>query len=67
MRQISNEFYEILQHIARQETLDEGDEGTNPYDASGGNCDDAYGFGSEDGKIRFARRVLADIDKQEKQ
>lgn len=30
----------------------------NAYDCSGGNYDDAYAYGVEDGKILFARKLL---------
>jgi hypothetical protein len=33
----------------------------NPQDASGGNYDDAYAMGVEDGRIAMAREILIDL------
>ena len=35
----------------------------NPMDASGGNFDDAFELGEEEGAIHFARRLLNIIEK----
>lgn len=43
---------------------DEDDDDYNPYDASGGNFDDAFSNGIDEGFIMFAR-VLMDIIKTE--
>lgn len=42
--------------LAKQKTLFEKD--SNAFDASGGNYDDAYYLGCEDGEICLARKVL---------
>ena len=48
---------ELLENIAKRETwLD--DEDFNPYDFSGGNYDDAYFSGREDGRTELARELL---------
>lgn len=43
---------------ANRETLTDNSEDFNPYDFFGGNMDDAYFGGSEDGETELAREVL---------
>lgn len=40
-------------------------ENLNAYEASGGNFDDAYAYGVEDGKYYFAKELLVTIKKIE--
>lgn len=48
---------ELLEDIAKCETWTD-DEDFNPYDFSGGNYDDAYWSGRNDGRIAVARELL---------
>ena len=53
-------FIERLKKAARRETWDEGEDGGfNPYDFSGGNFDDAYQGGQDDGETHLAREILS--------
>ena len=45
-----------LKKISEKETLFES--GSNACDASGGNYDDAYSLGIDDGEIALAREIL---------
>ena len=55
---MNEEMIKRLKALAAEETLFEGDGGSNPYDASGGNYDDAYSLGVDDGEISLAREIL---------
>lgn len=46
------------EQTAIERTLNRGEDYFNPADESGGNFDDAYFMGTEDGRIEMARRVL---------
>jgi len=51
-----------LQKVAAKATkTDDEDEDFNPCDWSGGNFDDAYNMGVDDGEIHFAREILAEF------
>lgn len=47
----------LLQTAAKRKTWDEAED-FNPCDFSGGNFDDAYFGGTEDGETHLARMVL---------
>lgn len=51
------QLLECLKERARQLTLYEHEDG-NAWDASGGNYDDCYEIGADDGEIHFARYLL---------
>jgi len=56
-----------LKKLAASKTWEEcsekdGDEFFDPNDYAGGNIDDAYAGGKEDGGIELAREVLAAMD-----
>jgi hypothetical protein len=59
---MNEQMIEMLKKLAGEKTLREhtDDEGymISAYEASGGNYDDAYRMGVEDGKILLARRLL---------
>jgi hypothetical protein len=59
---------EYLAKIAAQEAHSEncGEWGFSACDASGGNYDDAYSYGVEDGEIFQARAVLAKLIEETK-
>lgn len=52
-----NQLINTAEKKMHSEYVDEG-EVFDPYDASGGNYDDAYELGNEDGDISRARIVL---------
>lgn len=49
-----------LEKLAKKETL--GDNNCNAYEASGGNYDDAYGLGFDDGEVSLAREILKELN-----
>jgi hypothetical protein len=49
-----------LKELAAREVVINGDH--NPYDASGGNYDDAYTIGIDDGQIILAKEILKDLE-----
>lgn len=51
----------VLKKLARRETLHEGDGDNNIYDYCGGNYDDAYQLGLDDGETYEARAILTKI------
>jgi hypothetical protein len=51
---------EKLKKLARRECYDEDSEFI-PYDAFGGNMDDAYAGGQEDGETQLARELLTEL------
>ena len=55
---------EYLKEIAEKDAHSEncGDWGFNACDASGGNYDDAYSYGQEDGEIFLARTILKKLE-----
>lgn len=57
-----------LEKLASEKTLydrcEEDGEDFNPCDASGGNFDDAYQMGVDDGRIDMARDVLGWLEKE---
>lgn len=57
---LSNEMIQKLKKLAETEAACD-DEEFNPYDVSGGNFDDAYYAGSNDGEILLARQIIADL------
>ena len=64
--QLTSEFIDKLKALASKQTNDEratarGEEYFNVMDDSGGNFDDAYSMGTDDGEIYMARQVLDDI------
>jgi hypothetical protein len=58
--EISNSMVENLRKMAARDCADE-DEKFNPMDYSGGNFDDAYAMGQQDGETYLARLVLLEI------
>ena len=59
MSKLSEEFKKHLLDLANKETI--YDKELSPDEASGGNYDDAYSIGSEDGEIYLAREVLKEL------
>lgn len=60
--ELSDDEIAALKKKARRETLYEGeDDDNNIYDYCGGNYDDAYQFGLDDGEAFGARDILAKI------
>ena len=64
-----DELTTLLKTLAGKQTavevaLEDGEEYFSPYEASGGNFDDAYYMGTEDGQIQLARTVLAHLEGQ---
>lgn len=58
---MTGELLEYLKKLAARETwYDDGD--FNPCNFSGGNYDDAYYGGSEDGRTELAREILASFE-----
>ena len=49
-----------LKHLAKQDTLFDRDD-FNPGDACGGNFDDCYNRGLDDGEIGLAREILSKL------
>ncbi len=58
--EISAEFVNDLKVLARKKTLIEKD--CNAFDAGGGNYDDTYAAGCDDGEIYLAREVLTELE-----
>lgn len=61
---MSQKLVDYLHEIAKKnKTFDDDGEGDfNPMDASGGNFDDAWQMGEEDGRIDLAREILARLE-----
>ena len=57
------EIKNILIEHAKRKTWTEDDDDFNPMDNSGGNFDDAYYGGCEDGKTELARDIIKIINK----
>jgi hypothetical protein len=58
----------IKETAAKEALGDDEDEDSSVYDCCGGNIDDAYSAGCEDGEVIFARQLLEmikarDLDK----
>lgn len=57
----------IIEKANYQTHREDGEESTegyfDPQDASGGNFDDAFDMGTEDGEIEYARHLLNTINK----
>jgi len=68
---ISDDMLQSLRKLASEKTRPQRDqekgEDFNPYDWCGGNTDDAYYQGEEDGEISLAQDIIAHIDEQAKQ
>lgn len=68
---ISDDMLQSLRKLASEKTRPQRDkekgEDFNPYDWSGGNTDDAYYQGEEDGEISLAQDIIAHIDEQARQ
>jgi len=60
MIQLDKVFIARLKALACQETACEQEEGVD--DIAGGNIDDAYGVGLDDGEVMLAREVLTQLD-----
>lgn len=60
--ELTDEFIEILLQKAKRKTLIEiqGDE-FNPCDMYGGNMDDSYFGGQDDGETVMARQILENV------
>jgi hypothetical protein len=58
---MNEEMITKLKKIAARETWFE-DEDFNPMDFSGGNFDDAYYGGLEDGRVDLAREILTSMN-----
>jgi hypothetical protein len=68
---ISDDMLQSLRKLASEKTRPQRDkengEDFNPYDWAGGNIDDAYYQGEEDGEISLAQDIIAHIDEQARQ
>ena len=53
---------EYLRKLSKHKTRPERWEDWNPYYGSGGNVDDAYQMGTEDGEISLAKTVINALD-----
>jgi len=60
------ELIEKINSKADDETCTDDNEDFNAMDASGGNFDDAYDLGCEDGEVWFARELQYIIEKYNK-
>ena len=58
---LSGDILEEVKKVAERKTLYEEAPDSNPFEASGGNYDDAYGIGYDDGLIAFARFILRNL------
>lgn len=54
---ISTKLYNTL--VALAESYEPPDDDFNPYDNSGGNCDDAYSMGESSGREELAFEIVA--------
>ncbi len=66
-KELSDAMLEKLRKQAKRETLQEAqvaDDSITPMDCSGGNFDDAWAGGEEDGATWLAREILADIGEE---
>ena len=63
MKELTEEQVNRLIRLAKNKTSDEhsSDEIFNPYDAFGGNFDDTYYGGMNDGEIQLARDILDEL------
>lgn len=52
----------LIEKTANYSTRTDDNEDFNPSDASGGNFDDAYQIGLEDGEINFARELQSILE-----
>lgn len=59
---LDHEFIAKLKKAAQRETWDDDAENFNPHDHSGGNFDDAYFHGQEDGETHLAREILTGLN-----
>ena len=68
---INDDMLQSLRRIASEKTRPQRDkekgEDFNPHDWAGGNIDDAYYQGEEDGEISLAQDIIAHIDEQARQ
>jgi hypothetical protein len=53
---------EYLRKLSKHKTRPERWEDWNAYDGSGGNVDDAYQMGTEDGEISLAKTMINALD-----
>ena len=58
----TEQVIEYLRKLSKHKTRPEKYDDWNPYDASGGNSDDAYEMGTEDGEINLASEVICALD-----
>ena len=58
------ELVKMLKGLAKQDMRSDNDD-FNPMDASGGNYDDAYSMGLEDGVVLLARRLIEEFFNKE--
>lgn len=58
---ISEAIIEKLKQTAKRSAHTDDIEEFNPYEFSGGNFDDAYFAGQEDGETLLARQILSDL------
>ena len=54
-----------LEELAAKSTLQDDIDNFNPYDSCGGNFDDCYYTGAEDGETLLARHLLEKFFKEE--
>ena len=52
----------LIEKTAEYDTRTDDNEDFNPMDHSGGNFDDCYQMGCEDGEINFARELMAILE-----
>lgn len=55
---MNEKIKELLEKLAKRDCWSDSPEDFNPMDFSGGNFDDAYFGGVEDGKAELARALL---------
>jgi len=53
---------ELIEKKSQLKTMSDSHPDSNVFDISGGNYDDAYGLGVDDGEISFARELQNIVD-----
>ena len=62
---MNEKMMELLEKLAKRDCWSDNPEDFNPMDFSGGNFDDAYFGGVEDGKAELARELLSMLQASE--
>jgi hypothetical protein len=60
-KELSQSMLDKLQKMAHRETIFDDDEEAQIDDYAGGNIDDAYNRGSQDGECYLAREILFEL------